>query len=251
MRFAKPVSLFLATVATLAITAGAAFSQVENVQGYHGHYVIDMATGNVLRSPVPNEISLGTDVYNNIASPALFAVSSTDLASVWGDELFTTSIGTLEENNFTVYNSGSSAGPLLTATVVVQFFNFVTSANLGGYSTNINFGAGLPVGFFSTISVVNLSSLAINLNVTDIVVTQTVTARTGTANRLGVVSLSPPTVGTSPTSMFVSSSTIGGGVAGFYTFQNGPADPGYRVAVNPPVTPTRGTSWGRVKSLYR
>jgi len=249
MHLAKRASLFLAAIACVVLTVPA-LAQVsgESIQGYRGHITVDHVTGDVIQTPT---VLAGTNVYDNTTAPALFAVSSTDLASIWGDELFTTGVGTLEENAFTIFNSGSSAGPLLTATVTVTFFNAVTAAVLGGYNTNVNFGAGLPAGFFSIITVTGLSPLLIDLNVADIVVTQQVTAATGTANRLGIVSMSPPTVGSSPTSMFISSSTIGGGVAGFYTFQNGPADPGYRVAVNGSVTPTRTSSWGRLKSLYR
>jgi hypothetical protein len=51
--------------------------------------------------------------------------------------------------------------------------------------------------------------------------------------------------------MFIASSTIGGGIPGFYTFPNGPANPGYQVVVNEPVVPADLTSWGRVKGMYR
>ena len=41
-----------------------------------------------------------------------------------------------------------------------------------------------------------------------------------------------------------------GGVPGFYTFANGPADPGYDLKLNV-VDAARSTTWGAVKRLYR
>jgi hypothetical protein len=117
---------------------------------------------------------------------------------------------------------------LLTSLVRVDFFDAVTSAALGAYQTNVTYGTGLNAGFYSIVTVTGLGGLNINLNVTDIIMTQRVVSSTGTHNRLGIASLNPPTVGSSPTSMYISSSTIGGGVPGFYTFQNGPANPGTR-----------------------
>jgi hypothetical protein len=247
MHLVKRASSLFAAIACVAALAVPALAEVsgESIQGNHGPIRINLSSGQLGTL----NVQAGTNVYDNTASSALFAVSSTDLASIWGDELLTTGSGFLDEHVFTIFNSGSSAGPLLTANVTVQFFNAVTSASLGAYNTNVNFGTGIPPGFFSLVTVTGLTPLLIDLNVTDIIVTQTVTAKTGTANRLGIVSLSPPTVGTSPTSMFISSTTIG--PPGFYTFSNGPADPGHRVAVIGYVTPTRSTSWGRVKSLYR
>jgi hypothetical protein len=122
---------------------------------------------------------------------------------------------------------------------------------LGSFNTNVNFGAGLPAGFYSLITVTNLDPLVINLNVTDIVVIQSVASKTGAANRLGIASLNPPTVGSSPNDMYISSLTVGGGVPGFYSFQNGPANPGYQIQVALPPVGTHPTSWGRVKKLYR
>jgi hypothetical protein len=190
-----------------------------------------------------------TTIYDNTSSTPQFAVSSTDLASQWGDELFTTGTGLLSTHKFTVFNSGSSAGVLLTATVAVNFFNAVTSASLGSYVTNINFGTGLPQGFFSTVTVSGLDPLLIVLNTTDVIVLQQVTAKTGLANRLGILSLDPVLVGSSPTDMFISSTTIG--PPGFYTFQNGPADPGHFLGVNPPPVGARSKSWGSLKKLYQ
>lgn len=94
-------------------------------------------------------------------------------------------------------------------------------------NVNVNFGAGLNPGFFSTINVSALDPLLINLNVTDILVLQRVVAKTGTASRLGIASKNPPTVGSSP------------------------ANPIYQVGVSPPPVSTVCKSWSQLKKLYR
>jgi hypothetical protein len=63
--------------------------------------------------------------------------------------------------------------------------------------------------------------------------------------------MGPILVGSSPTSMYINSSTIGGGVPGFYTSASGPANPGYLIAVNPPPVSTQSKTWSSLKKLYR
>jgi len=150
---------------------------------------------------------------------------------------------------FTLYNSSSSPGPLLTCSVVVEFYDGVTFGFLGSFGVNFNFGGGLNPGFYTIASVTALEPLAIDLLGTDVIVTQTVTGTTGTATRLGIASLNPPTVGSSGADMYIDASTVG--PAGWYTVGTTPANPGYRLsAVSGPV-PTEKSSWGRVKSLYQ
>jgi hypothetical protein len=134
--------------------------------------------------------------------------------------------------------------------VAVDFYDGVSALLIGGYTTNVNFDAGLPIGFYSLVTVPSLDPLLINLP-TNVIVLQTVLGKTGAANRLGVVSLDPVTVGSSPTSMYIASSTIGGGVPGFYTFATGPANAGYQVAIAQPPVGTKSNTWGQLKKLYR
>jgi hypothetical protein len=212
---------------------------------YFGTLRVDELNGNTSWSP--NAAELVGDVYNNTnpQAPANFGFSSTDLASIFGDQLNTTGIGLLLGNDFTLYNSGSSAGPLLTAQVLVTFFDGVTSVSLGSYATTVNFGAGLPAGSFAVVTVSNLGPLAITLPTQNVIVTQKVVTKTGLANRLGIASLDPPTVGSSANTMYISSSTVG--PAGFYNIGNPPANanPGYRINVSTAV-PVDRTSWGHV-----
>jgi hypothetical protein len=246
--------VLLAAVAMLTFPLGIAYAQVtaEPIQGHFGDQFggLNLVAGKDQGKSATNVL---TTIYDNTSASALVGISSTDLASQWGDELFTTGTGLLSTHKFTLFNTGSSAGNLLTATVSVSFFNAVTSAPLGSYSTNINFGAGLPPGFFSIITVTALDPLLILLNTTDIIAIQRVTAKTGAANRLGVVSMGPVLVGSSPLDMFISSATIGGGVPGFYLLGAGgnpPADPGHFLAVNPPPVGTASKTWGALKKLY-
>jgi hypothetical protein len=236
------------SIAAVLLFAGAAFAadlSPEPAQ-YFGTMYVDQTTGETSWSNNPN-LLLGSDVYSNIASPANFGFSSTSFTSVWGDRMTTVGTGILDQNQFTVYN-GLGAN-LLTATVAVSFYDAVSSVLLGAYSTNVNFGAGLPAGSYALVNVTGINPLAINLNVTDIIVTQAVTAHTGATTRLGIASLDPVTIGLSASTMYINSSTVG--PAGFYNVGTGlNANPGYRINVLQPV-PTAPSTWGKVKSLYR
>jgi len=193
-----------------------------------------------------------TTIYDNTSATPQYGVSSTDLTSQWGDELLMTGTGLLSTHKFTLFNASSAGQNLLTATVSIGFFDAVTAASLGGYSGTINFGAGLPPGTFSIITASGLDPLLIGLTTSDIIVIQRVTAKTGTATKLGIVVMGPVLIGSSPTDMFIASASFGGGVPGFFSFPTlGPADPGHFIAVNPPPVGTTSKTWGALKKLYR
>lgn len=248
-RIATTLRLSLAAV-VLCAWAGSALAQVvaEPLGTFAGYTVHNRVTETTHLQPTA-PTALPVIVYDNTLSPALFALSSTDLTAVWGDQLATTGVGTLQEMSFTIFNSGSSAGPLLTAVVTVEFYDANTVAYLGGFFANFNFGAGLSAGFYTIGTVTGLDALAIDLPVTDLIVTQTVTSKTGTASRLGIVSLDPPTVGSSLADMYIDATTVGS--PGWYTIASGPANPGYMVSVVTTPVPTSKSSWGRLKNLYR
>lgn len=217
--------------------------------------------GEVLATPVevggeglnPGVLNAVTTAYDNTASAANFGFSSTDLTSIWGDELNLVTTGVLSTHLFTIFNPGTSAGPLLTTVVALNFFDSMSAAHLGGYTVNVNFGAGLPPGFYSIVTVQALDGLGIVIPNTGVVVQQQIMALTGTANRLGIASLNPPTIGSSPISMFIQSATVNGGVPGFYNIGNPPqpANPGYQLGLEQVPTSTLATTWGRVKALTR
>jgi hypothetical protein len=254
MKIATKGSVLFAAAALLALPL-VAWSQVVTETATHGQDEA-MTVDHLLVSKDQGKSATNalTTIYDNTSSTPQVSVSSTDLSSQWGDELFTTGTGLLSTHKFTIFNSGANGGgALLTCSVSISFFNAVTSASLGGYSGNINFGAGLPAGSFSTITASGLDPFLILLNTTDIIVIQQVTAKTGTANRLGIVTLDPILIGSSPSTMFIASATVGGGVPGFYNIGAGgvPAgDPGHFLGVNPPPVPTLSKTWGSLKKLY-
>ena len=243
--------LLLAVVALVAIAPAAVFAGVVDPEGapaqFAGHAYYDMITHTLTWDTNPAPLA-DVDIYSNITSAPAFGFSSTDLNSTWGDELFPVGTGTLDQNDFTIFNSGSSAGALLTATVNVNLFDGPSATFLGGYNTAINFGSGLPPGFFTIVTVTNLAGLGIVVP-SDVVITQQLAAKTGTASRLGIAGLSPITLGASVPSMYISSLTVG--APGFYTLNGiASADPGYRLATLEAV-PSKSTTWGNVKGTYR
>jgi len=248
-RNATPLRLAVAAL-TLAAWAGSALAQIapEPVGGFAGYATHDYVTGRTTMAMSAPAVA-PTVIYQNTTSAANFAYSSTDLAAIWGDELFTIDLGTLQEMSLAIYNSSSSVGPLLTATVEVHVYDGGTSTHLGGFSANFNFGTGLNAGFYAIGTISGLDVLAIDLSTTDLIVTQTITAHTGTANRFGIISFDPPTVGSSGADMYISATTVG--PAGWYNITGYNANPGYAVTVvSSPVPTTKGT-WGRLKDLYR
>ena len=215
-----------------------------------GHAYYDLTTGALVWEANPAPLA-AVDIYSNTSSPALFALSSTDLGAVWGDELFSTDTGVLDQNDFTVFNANVSAGALQTGSFHIDFFDDDTFSFLGGYSTTvIDFGpGGIPPGFYTIITVTGLAALGIDLTSANVIIEQRVATHTGPATRLGFVGLDPVTVGTGTATMFIAASTVG--PAGFYAVGGIPkANPGYRVAVLQPV-PAHSRTWGGVKGIYR
>jgi hypothetical protein len=253
MRQAHSIARLFAPLLLAVLLAAPALAQIveEPIGGFHGEVVGDTpgALKNVPQAP-PGFIGVA---YDNSASPANFGFSSTDLAADWGDRLLLVGSGMLSEHVFTIFNAGTSAGVLLTANVAVDFFDAASATFLGGYTTNVNFGAGLPVGFYATVTVPGLDPLVINISSTDIIVIQTLLGTTGAANRLGIASLDPITVGTSPISMYIAASTVNAGTPGFYNIGNPPlpANPGYRLSLVDPPVPAKTSTWGGLKKLYR
>lgn len=254
MRVANTFKVLVAVVLLSSAMAGLAMAQVdqESVSGYKGHAFWDLATNAVTWEQSSLPIYAATPVYDNTSSPPNFGFSSTDLASKFGDEVLTTAPGILDENTFTIFNSGSSAGLLQTASFKIELLDAATLTPLGAYTTGVvDFGVGgLPRGFFAFISVTNLSGAGIDLVTTDVLIRQQVATHTGPANRLGIASLDPPSVGSSPNYMYINSSTVG--PEGYYTIGNPPmnANPGYLIAVTD-VVPTKTMTWGKVKAGAR
>ncbi len=204
-------------VAGVASAASAEFGQ------FGGHIYIDARTG--VQTNHSTSFEAGTTVFDNSAGGTLLAFSSTNLSNTWGDDFVSTGTGTVDEFSFAVFNSGSSAGSLLTATVAIRFYDDTSATSpfgplglQGGFNGNVNFGAGLNAGFFSIVTFTGLSGLGINLLDTYNVVTQQVTAKTGTANRLGVVSANPIAIGSGFSDFYQNPGSAG---EGWYTSASG------------------------------
>lgn len=198
--------------------------------------------------PAPRGTQLNTLIYDNTTATTALAFSSTDLTMTWGDECLTTGTGTLSAFKWSVFNSGSSAGTLTGASFNLGFYDLVGAVNLGGYSGSITFSTALGKGFYSVITSTNLDALNINLSSTDLLVTQKVASKTGTASRLGIVSLSPVTVGSSPDYFYESGAAT---TAGYYTSASGSVQVIYSIEVAPPPVGTKHGSWSQIKKLYR
>ncbi|MEQ1831577.1 MAG: hypothetical protein ABL977_00875 [Candidatus Eisenbacteria bacterium] len=243
----------LAAALLCLTTAGVSHAQLtsEPLQGYFGD--IEVAPNSLVASKGTGSSATNavTTVYDNTLSAANFGFTSTDPLAVFGDEIFTTGLGILSSHKLSLFNAGTSLGPVLNATIGVQFFDAATAVFLGSYNVNVNFGAGLNPGFFSTITVTPLDPLLINLNTTHLLVLQTVVSMTGTASNLGIASRNPPTIGSSPAYMYISASTVGGGVPGYYNIGATPANPINQIGVSPPPVSTVSKSWSQIKKLYR
>jgi len=229
--------LLLGVIAALGASARADITEIESAT-FSGEITYDYATWQVVPNASDRAYPLG--IYNNLDAPAAAnaGISSTALTSIWGDDIVTTDTGMLNDVSFTVFNSPSSAGALLTATVAMDFYRTSDLSFIGSFvSAPISFGAGLPPGFYSVVSITGLETELIDLDVTGLTVLQTVTSTTGPASRLGVVSFAPVVEGSSPGYMYIDSPTIG--PAGYYNLGAGgvpPANPGYRIFVPEPTS---------------
>jgi len=237
--------------ATLAVGSALGQISIEPVRGCAGHLFVDARTGASRWVPATPEV-VTTDVYENLTSPGNFGVASTDPNAVWGDSITISQVpGIVEAITVTVLNSSSSFANTDQVELFVTLRDAATGIDLANYIFGATFDGGLPPGFYALVSITDLSSspLPLTLQTRELVIQQKVMSSIG-SGRLGVVSLTPPTIGTSGPTMYVSATDGFGGVAGFHLFAQGPADPGYEVQLNV-ETPTTPVSWGGVKRRYR
>jgi hypothetical protein len=182
-------------------------------------------------------------VYSNFLSGPTAGYSKPAGAQI-GDELFMTQGGILNAVGFSVYNSGTSDGPLNTADLTLDFWNYT---GIGwGYDKvgtlvfdNYDFGAtGLPPGYYTTLTFGDIaSSQTINLS-DDILAVLTLSDFTGGATKAGQVLYDPPTVGSSDDNFYMNDLAAGGTSDGWFWFGGSPvANFGWSIEVNnvPPV----------------
>jgi hypothetical protein len=132
----------------------------------------------------------------------------------------------------------------------VDFYDGPTNTFIGGYIAHADFGAGMGTGYYAIVNVSDLEPWQIDLPA-DVLVVQRVISHTGAANRLGIASLDPVTAGSSPSSMHIFASTIGGGIPGYYLVMNGNANPGYQFGLAQHPAGTASRTWAQLKRLYR
>src|SRR5690242_8594268 len=118
MRIATTGGALLTAAAMCLATFGTARAQLtpEPVTGFFGteNVTPNLATG---KGPAPSATNSVSVIYDNTAAAPNFGFSSSDLAAQFGDELLTTGTGLLSTQKFTLFNAGTSVGPLLTAVV--------------------------------------------------------------------------------------------------------------------------------------
>ena len=221
----------------LAALAGSASAEIAQ---FAGSYVVDAQTGQTTFSS-----RAGFSVYNSTAGAVAGGISSSTLSTTWGDNCGITQTGTLEEFTFAVFNStsGGNTGSILTANYSFDFRRFVANTSMGSFTGSVNFGTGLNAGFYSTITFVNLSTLAIPvvLDTLNMEVRQQRTSQTGTSTRQGVVFTSAgTTVGTdlAPTAFYKNDSASP--PAGYYNLTGTPP-PNVALLYNLKVLPAPGS----------
>ena len=95
--------------------------------GYAGHGVIDAVTRQVTWGGAAPRTDI---VYSNITNgPTAAFARAWPPASEIGDELLMTGGGVLDSVDFSVFNNSSSAGPLQTADLTLNFYNFDAGQN--------------------------------------------------------------------------------------------------------------------------
>jgi hypothetical protein len=181
-----------------------------------------------------------TVVYDNLAtSPTAGYAEANTNHPIFGDALNLTLGGKVSIFGLSIFNPNVvGSGSIIAGTVTLDFYDNTTPYAGGALSAEpllasvtgtINFGTGLPVGFFSKVSF-DLSSLNITVP-QNIFVTQQFTETSGTSTQNGVVLFGNPTIGSSPPTVYINS---GATPEGLYAFGGGnPNQFGYHVEIVP------------------
>jgi hypothetical protein len=208
-----------ATLAACVSGLAMADNAFESAQ-FAGNHVYDMATQTWSSGGAwSNFTGTAYDSTNYSTSGAtgygVGATSSTDLNSIYGDDMVMAGTGTLDSFQFAIFCSSSSTGALVSAVENISFYDGATGTAIGGFQVTLG---ALAKGYFSVITVTGLSGLGINLASNDVVVTQKLSSVVG-ASRMGTVfgtvANAAPAVGTTPAGLYISNATS---TAGYYTF---------------------------------
>ncbi|MEL7238218.1 MAG: PEP-CTERM sorting domain-containing protein [Planctomycetota bacterium] len=222
---------------TLASDASAQVLASEATPVSAGSTVTDFSSGRTVSGPTVVFSSI--DDPADLNEPAVARAFSGATDAFFGDALTLTDTGTLDEFEFSFFNSGNSSGQVQTASVDILFFDAATftagdhtTGLIGGFGGNLDYtglaNGGLDAGFFVTSRFNGLSGLAtpIEFTTTDIVVVQQFADIVGGANLTGVVGYSGTPVGAQIPQLYIESSTVAAGAPGFYniTSAGNPAD---------------------------
>lgn len=235
----------------VAVGAAVAAAQVsiEPVRGCAGEWVIDGATGTQRWSSTRTRPLAVTTVYDNLDSPENFAISALNSGpAVWGDSVITTATGTIQSFSFTLYNGPRSIHSIGTPELQVRFRDPATNQILATATYDPNLSPAVPPGYYAVITL-NTPGVPLTIGTQTIVIEQSMTISDDLVTEFGIVSFTPPTVGSSPASMYTTLTTQWGG-PGFITIPGYACNPGYRLLLDTADAATP-TSWGRVKRLYR
>jgi hypothetical protein len=187
-----------------------------------------LAVLSFLQLAVVASFSQPTTVYDSLGAGSTSS-GYTELSgnnAVMGDSLTLASAGTLANFGLTLFNSPSSAGSILTGTTTVNFYDNTipyTGGSIGNpllgtafVSWDFTASGGLPSGQATT-KTVDLSGLGIVLT-TNVLVTQQFNQSSGGGTKWGIGFYNNPIVGSSPNTVFLSSSAT---PIGLYTFGGG------------------------------
>jgi hypothetical protein len=189
--------------------------------------------------------------YDNSGTPVTGVYGEANTNNpVFGDAVQLTTAGLLTRMNFEIFNSatGGNTGSIQTGNMLLRFYDNTvpyTSGSLSGTHTllgsatvfvDLSGVGGIVAGLYTLITA-DMTSYGIGLT-QNIIVTQQFTELTGTSTRNGIVLASDPTVGSSPASVYVSSS---GTPEGLYAFSGGnPNQIAYQIVVDPAPEPVAG-----------
>jgi len=186
-----------------------------------------------------------TVVYDNLSTTATAGYSQPNVdLPVFGDSLTLAQPGVLTWFSASLYNStsGGNSGSILTGTMEIKFYDNTVPYTGGAIANPLlatgimpwDFTAdgGLPAGYYAT-DEVDFSFLNVYLP-QEVLVTQQFTMTDGTSTRNGLTLFSDPVTGSSPDTVYISSSTT---PPDLYTFGGNPGQFGYRIEVVPEPTP--------------
>lgn len=254
-RFVRSAALGAGIALTAVLTAALARADafIEPNPRCAGHVYVNAADGTsrfVAEPAAPNNVI--TTVYDNLTSNPNFAAGSNTLTATWGDSIEISQTGVVDAFELTVYNASNSFGLLNSTSLAFRICDPRPPwTPIATYQFDVPFPGGIAPGYYTTVAATDLSSLPapLSLGLTHYVLQQTVEAFTGTATVLGIVSFSPPVIGSSPESMFFSYFATPG-TSNFSNVPGQSANPGYRLRLSV-VDAVKPSSWGSVKRLYR